>query len=157
MLTLFRYNWQVRDEWFGWCRNLSLEELKAERTGGAGGILQTLFHIVDVEYSWVCVIEGKEVKDPLYSDYGTLEKVKVLSDGYRIELEEFFQKEWPIQGDEQVSPPWMEGLFKKEEILHHIIAHEIHHIGQLSVWARELNREPVSANLLGRTLEGIRG
>ncbi|HDR5875335.1 TPA: damage-inducible protein DinB, partial [Bacillus anthracis] len=30
--------------------------------------------------------------------------------------------------------------------------HEIHHIGQLSIWARELNLRPVSANLIGRGL-----
>jgi uncharacterized damage-inducible protein DinB len=46
----------------------------------------------------------------------------------------------------------MEGEFYKEEVLHHVLVHEIHHIGQLSVWARELNLEPVSANLLGREL-----
>ncbi|GLB61898.1 hypothetical protein NCCP133_40270 [Cytobacillus sp. NCCP-133] len=62
MLSLFRYNWQVRDEWFEWCRRLSPKELKAKRTGGTGSILQTHFHIVDVEYSWVCVIEGKIIK-----------------------------------------------------------------------------------------------
>ncbi|KAF0820757.1 hypothetical protein KIS4809_0284 [Bacillus sp. ZZV12-4809] len=36
--------------------------------------------------------------------------------------------------------------------MNHMIAHEIHHIGQLSVWARDLNLQPVSANLIGRTL-----
>ncbi len=34
------------------------------------------------------------------------------------------------------------------EIMRHTIAHEIHHIGQLSIWARELGRKPVSANLI---------
>lgn len=152
MLTLFRYNWQVRDQWFEWCRQLTLEELKTERTGGVGGILETLFHIVDVEFSWICAIQGKEVKDPLFSDYETLEKVRSLSDEYRRELEPFFQEKWPFQCNEKVTPPWMDGCFKKEEILQHVIVHEIHHIGQLSVWARELELEPVSANLLGREL-----
>ena len=69
MLTLFRYNWQVRDEWFEWCRQLSAEELNANRTGGVGGILETIFHIVDVEFICICDIQGKEVKDPLFSDY----------------------------------------------------------------------------------------
>ncbi|MHB1630483.1 MAG: DinB family protein [Bacilli bacterium] len=36
------------------------------------------------------------------------------------------------------------------EILRHVIAHEIHRIGQLSVCAREIGREPVSANLICR-------
>jgi uncharacterized damage-inducible protein DinB len=38
------------------------------------------------------------------------------------------------------------------EIMRHVIAHEIHHMGQLSVWARELGREPVSANVIGKGL-----
>ena len=49
MLTLFRYNWQVRDEWFRWCQEVPEDELFAMRTGGVGGILHTLFHVVDVE------------------------------------------------------------------------------------------------------------
>ncbi|MED4041317.1 DinB family protein [Niallia taxi] len=38
------------------------------------------------------------------------------------------------------------------EVLLHIAVHEVHHIGQLSVWARELEKEPVSANLIGLDL-----
>ncbi len=38
------------------------------------------------------------------------------------------------------------------EIIRHIIAHEIHHIGQLSIWAREIGKKPVSANFIGRGL-----
>lgn len=33
--------------------------------------------------------------------------------------------------------------------MRHAIAHEIHHIGQLSIWARELGRKPVSVTLSG--------
>ena len=51
MYTLFQYNWQVRDDWFKWCEQLSAEELVRKRVGGVGSILETLFHIVDVEYS----------------------------------------------------------------------------------------------------------
>ena len=39
MITLFRYNWQVRDEWFKWCERVSAEELLRERTGGVGSII----------------------------------------------------------------------------------------------------------------------
>ncbi len=47
MLQLFHYNWQVRDEWLEWCRQLTQEELLGDRIGGVGSILKTLFHIVD--------------------------------------------------------------------------------------------------------------
>lgn len=30
MLTLFRYNWQVRDEWFEWCRQRTAERAECQ-------------------------------------------------------------------------------------------------------------------------------
>ncbi len=59
MLKLFEYNWQVRKDWFDWCESLTEKELLERRTGGPGGILYTLFHIVEVEYSWISEI-GKQ-------------------------------------------------------------------------------------------------
>lgn len=38
------------------------------------------------------------------------------------------------------------------EVMRHVIAHEIHHVGQLSVWAREIGKPPVSAKLIGKGL-----
>ena len=38
------------------------------------------------------------------------------------------------------------------EAIRHIIAHEIHHIGQLSVWAREIGVNSISANFIHRGL-----
>jgi len=40
MITLFRYNWQVRDEWFDWCKQFSHEDFIQARTGGLGSILE---------------------------------------------------------------------------------------------------------------------
>jgi len=48
MQTLFRYNWLVREDWYRWCEEIPEEELLRIRIGGVGGILQTLFHIIDV-------------------------------------------------------------------------------------------------------------
>jgi len=41
------------------------------------------------------------------------------------------------------------------EVMRHVIAHEIHHMGQLSIWSRELGKKPISANLVGRGLVPI--
>ena len=27
MINFFKYNWQVRDEWFNWCKQMPIEEL----------------------------------------------------------------------------------------------------------------------------------
>jgi len=42
--------------------------------------------------------------------------------------------------------------FSFDKIITHILSHEIHHIGQLSVWSRELGLKPVSSDLLFRDL-----
>ncbi|SEB05442.1 Uncharacterized damage-inducible protein DinB (forms a four-helix bundle) [Thalassobacillus cyri] len=156
MIKFFEYNWQVRDEWFEWCNQLSNEELIKERTGGVGSILYTLFHIIDVEYSWLRGIQDKEDVVVEFSDYATLEKVKSLSDSFQNEIAEFLKKSLDGFKDNVVSVPWDEDKYTVEEILHHIIAHEIHHMGQLCVWSRELELNPVPANFIGRKFKSIR-
>ncbi|KEK22439.1 DinB family protein [Bacillus gaemokensis] len=152
METLFRYNWQVRDEWFEWCKQLSEEDLLCKRAGGVGGILQTLFHIVDVEYSWIRALQGKEDFELEFEDYQTLEKVKVLSDSFRNKMEAFLQT-WSSNLENKILvASWTDETYKYGEVVRHVIAHEIHHIGQLSIWSRELNLQPVSANLIRRGL-----
>ncbi|AFQ12295.1 TPA: DinB family protein [Bacillus pacificus] len=150
MYTLLQYNWQVRDDWFKWCEQLSAEELLRKRVGGVGSILATLFHIVDVEYSWISAIQGKEDSEPQFKDYQSIKKVKVLSDLYKKELEDFLQV-WSANLEcKLLKASWTDKTYTYGEVLRHVIVHEIHHIGQLSIWARELNLQPVSANLIGR-------
>lgn len=151
MIKFFKYNWQVRDEWFSWCNQLSMKELLKDRTGGVGNILYTLFHIIDVEYSWLRAIQGKEDMVFNFENYKTLEKVKLLSDNLRLEIVELLE-EISIDTKRVISVHWDEEKYSIDEVLHHIITHEIHHIGQLFVWARELNLSPVSANYIGRKL-----
>jgi uncharacterized damage-inducible protein DinB len=152
MLKFFQYNWQVRDEWFEWCKQLSNEELLKERTGGVGSILYAFFHIIDVEYSWICGIQGKEDVVVPFEEYQTLDKVVVLSEEYRQEILAFLQSNTESSSDQHIQVAWNNDTYSKAEILHHIIAHEIHHIGQLSIWAREMGLQPVSANFIGRGL-----
>lgn len=148
----FQYNWQVRDEWMEWCKQLSPEQLLNERTGGAGTILYTLFHIADVEYSWLRGVQGKPDIQVSYEAYKSLEKVVELSDSWRAELREFIDNWTDEMEDEPVKVAWDEEVYTKGELLRHVIAHEIHHMGQLSIWARELGIAPVSANVIGRGL-----
>ncbi|MED5224005.1 DinB family protein [Bacillus safensis] len=155
MNKFFEYNWQVRDEWVNWCNQLTTEELLQDRIGGVGSILYTLFHIIDVEYSWIRGIQGKEDVVLDFDDYKTLTKVKTLSMTLRHEIVEFLKSHLDEKQDRIVTVPWDEDEYTKNEILHHIIAHEIHHIGQLSVWAREKELTPVSANFIGRKLKSV--
>lgn len=76
MFSFFQYNWQVRDEWLEWCKQLTTEELLMNRVGGVDNILNTLLHIMDVEYSWIRAIRGEQDVALQFGDYHTIEKVK---------------------------------------------------------------------------------
>jgi uncharacterized damage-inducible protein DinB len=152
MLKMFQYNWQVRDEWFHWCENVPEEELLRKRVGGFGNILETLFHIADVEWSWIRTIQGKPDFQEDFKSFMSLELVKKLSDSFHTEVEAFLQS-WTNDMDGLLVTDSWGREFTQGEILRHVIAHEIHHIGQLSVWSRELGLAPVSPNFINR---GIR-
>lgn len=152
MIKLFQYNWMVRDEWFELCKQVPTEELLRNRIGGVGSILYTLFHISDVEYSWIRGIQGKPDIQVQYENYKTLEQVKELSDSWLNETKVFLNTWSNDFENEIVTVPWTEERYTKGELLRHVIAHEIHHIGQISIWAREIGFQPVSANVIGRRL-----
>ncbi len=113
MINFFLYNWQVRDEWFQWCQQLNIEELLKRRTGGAGSILYTLFHIIDVEYSWIRGIQRKEDRIFSFEDYKTLEKIEMLSTKLRNELLEFLTSHKEFN-DEAVTVAWDENEYTKK-------------------------------------------
>ena len=156
MKMFFHYNWMVREEWYRWCEEISEEELLKERTGGQGSILKTLFHIADVEWSWIRLLEGKEDFQEGFENYKSLEKVRQLDAKFRPEVGHFVAN-WDDQMEHRIlKTPGRDGTIDIDEwgeVMRHTIAHEIHHIGQLSIWSRELGREPVSANLVGRGLD----
>ncbi len=54
-------------------------------------MLETLFHIVDVEYSWISALQGEEDRKPQFKDYQSIQKVKALFNLYKRELEVFLQ------------------------------------------------------------------
>ncbi|CAM3724915.1 DinB family protein [Alicyclobacillus pomorum] len=155
MKTLFHYNWQVRDDWFSWCEDVPEDELLKTRIGGVGGILKTLFHIVDVEYSWIRVLQGKTEFEEPFEAYSSLGKVRDLSKQLHAEVEPFVASWTPEMERKELTLQRPNGewiTYRHGEIMRHVIAHEIHHIGQLSVWAREIGREPITANLIRRGL-----
>jgi uncharacterized damage-inducible protein DinB len=155
MITFFQYNWIVRDEWFELCSNLPYEELIKERTGGFKTILHTLLHIVNVEEGWIADINGVPVRNIDFSDYKTIESIRKFSDEIRSEVERVVKNWNPDRDYKNISCPIEDEKMEEftfGEILRHLIAHEIHHIGQLSVWAREIGVQPPSANLIRRGL-----
>ena len=151
---MFRYTWQVRDEWFKWCKQVPVDELIKDRTGGVGSILRTLYHVVDIEAAWINELQSKTWLPYNFMAFNSLDKVMDLSSTSRPEIERFALSFTP-----DVEMKILAGIrngttysYYYGEVVRHVIAHEMHHIGQLSVWARELGPTPISANLIGRGL-----
>lgn len=152
MKKLFYYNWQVREEWFGWCRQFTEEQLLEKRVGGFGNILHTLLHIIVVEYDWIQDLVGGKVFEINLEDYKTIEDVIELHQKLHPEVEEFVNRWTDPMGEKTLVLVDDGESFNYEEVMNHILAHEIHHIGQLSVWSRELGVAPITANLIRRGL-----
>jgi len=149
---LFHYNWKVRDEWFQRLEVLPTSELMKERNAGVGSIIKTLFHIIDVEYSWIRALQNKLDLNFDIKDYENIRSLKILSDELRIEIKGYIDT-WSSEFElEVVKPSWMDRTYYKGEILRHIIVHEVHHIGQLSIWSKEIGIPVVSSNFIERDL-----
>lgn len=90
MLKLFEYNWQVRKDWFDWCESVNEEELMKKRVGGLGYILPTLYHIVAVEYGWICGgIQGEAIQIPSFEEVAGLRRVQDFSARCHAEVAPF--------------------------------------------------------------------
>ncbi|MCR8644356.1 DinB family protein [Paenibacillus sp. N1-5-1-14] len=155
MKIWFEHNRRLREEWYEWCKDVPLEELVKKRTGGIGGILHTLFHIVDVEWSWLQGMQGKPDFQENFEEYMTLEKVMELDAKFRLDVEPFVQA-WDDSYETRLfdveSPNGGEFIETWGVLMRHVIAHQIHHLGQISVWARGIDKKPVSPNLIRKGL-----
>jgi uncharacterized damage-inducible protein DinB len=152
MLRLLEYNWKIRDEWFLIFEQIPIDELLRQRIGGMGSILKTMYHIIDVEYSWIRGLMEKPDIELKYENSMELRRIVELSDHCRVEIKHFLQAWTGEMDNKPVMVSWSKVTFTCGEILRHVIAHEIHHIGQLSVWAKELDVKIVSSNFIGREL-----
>ncbi|MGE7918946.1 DinB family protein [Viridibacillus sp. NPDC093762] len=151
MYELFQYNWEIREEWFQWCETIPNEELVKKRTGGMGSILKNLFHVIDCEQLWINQMQGTPIIEKSINEITNLNAIKEFS-SHTKPITEHFIKLYINEAQEKILVyPMGNGNkmnFTYNKILHHIITHEIHHIGQLSVWAREIGKKPVSSDLI---------
>ena len=156
MLDMFLYNWQVRDEWFNWCEGLPKEELTKKRMGGMGSILHNLYHVIDCEQIWINQMNGSMVSVKDITLINTLEHVINFSNETK-QLTRDFLESWTSEKEQTVfnvtNKKGRTFNFTYGKIMRHIISHEIHHMGQLSVWSRELNLKPISSDLLFRDID----
>ncbi|WP_158289548.1 DinB family protein [Paenibacillus flagellatus] len=153
-LPMFRYNWQIRDEWLEGLAALPEEEWTKPRVGGHRTMLRTLAHIVAVEHEWITTVQGVPDVNHDLDDYPTPEAVKRFSDECRPTVESFLLDWGPDKetGTFEASIGGKTVPIKYAEAVGHLIAHEIHHAGQLSVWAREAGMTPPSPDVVFRGL-----
>jgi uncharacterized damage-inducible protein DinB len=153
LLDMFLYNWQVREDWFKWCKSLSLEELQAERIGGMGSILKNLIHVIDCELLWINYMLEEPHDYPEKNSISNLNEVirysiftKTITETFLRNLPtDYENKKIHINGKGGISHSFTYG-----KIIRHLITHEVHHIGQLSIWSRELELKPISSDLIVR-------
>jgi uncharacterized damage-inducible protein DinB len=94
MRMFFEYNWQVREDWFRWCES-HLDELDKPRTGGLGSIRKTLFHVVNVEQSWIRELAGLPEIQYHESSFPTLQHIREFSQRHRGEIIQFLESWTP--------------------------------------------------------------
>lgn len=151
MITqLFTYNWQVRKDWMEWCEVLSTEELLMPRTGGMKTFIHTLYHVIYCEHIWVSQLLGKEIKVKAMESITTLEEVHAFAEQTRELTKEWLEQEEHFRNQ---TLTLRQRSYPHEKVIYHILTHEVHHIGQLSIWAREINRVPVNSDLLIRDID----
>ncbi len=142
----------MREEWFEWAKQVSAEDLLKQRVGGFNNILHTLLHIVVVEFDWINDLLGGEVIEFQLEDYQTIDDVINLHQHWHPMIRNFVENWTDNLSDKQLVIEEGKRVFSYGEVMKHVIVHEIHHIGQLSIWARELGLSPVQANYIGRGL-----
>lgn len=156
MLSLFKYNWQVREDWFNWCESLPEEEFHKERIGGMKSIRETLIHVIDCELLWLNSLIGEKIvfeRRQLLTQLSEIKEYSTFVQSYTEQLIEQLPSDYENKLIEVQRRDGSILEFTQKKILAHMITHEIHHIGQLSVWAREMQRKPISSDLIIRSFE----
>ena len=123
--------------------------------GGMQSIIHNLFHVIDCEQIWVNQMQGTPVIIKDINRISSLNDVKSFSNLTKPGTESFIKSHTSESEDRILVVKSRNGTtnsFSFDKIITHILSHEIHHIGQLSVWSREIGLKPVSSDLLFRDL-----
>ena len=119
-------------------------------------IQETLIHIVDCELLWLNSMVEKTILYETRNSINSLEDIRAYSAFVKSHTAYFIQHLLSEYDNKIIEVKRRDGTllnFTQKKILAHMITHEIHHIGQLSVWARELQLKPVSSDLIIRNFD----
>ena len=128
MLSLFQYNWQVREDWLNWCQSISEEEFHKERIGGMKSIRETLIHIIDCELLWLNTLVETTVIFELRTTTNELNGVKAYSDFVKSHTSSFIDQLPKDYENRTIEVKRRDGTilhFTQKKILAHMITHEV--------------------------------
>lgn len=103
-----------------------------------------MVHIADAEDGWFRYVIKRELDDwPSYSldEYPDIESIKRLISEVHARTEAFLEELDSADLDRMVQLPWKEAETTLGWIIWHVIEHEVHHRGELSLILGSLGRE----------------
>ncbi|MEK4424891.1 DinB family protein [Solibacillus sp. FSL K6-1523] len=92
MLSLFQYNWQVRENWLNWCQSICAKEFHKERIGRMKSIRNTLIHIVDCELLWLNSMIDKNILFETRNSIKELKDILAYSAFVKSHTESFIEQ-----------------------------------------------------------------
>ncbi len=119
-------------------------------------IREMLIHIADCELLWLNSMVEKNILYETRNSINSLENIRAYSAFVKSHTAYFIKQLLSEYENKIIEVKRRDGTllnFTQKKILAHMITHEIHHIGQLSVWARELQLKPVSSDLIIRNFD----
>jgi uncharacterized damage-inducible protein DinB len=124
--------------------NYQEDELTFKPHASSWEVGQLMLHIGDAEEGWFrYVVERQLDQWPKYSldDYPTINAIKQLLTQIHVQTEAFLATLSLPDLDRVIDPPWGEDSFQLGWIIWHVLEHEIHHRGELSLILGMLGRE----------------
>ena len=139
------YHWQqVRSDLLETIDKFSEPELTFEPFQTSFSAGQIMLHIAGAEEGWFRYVIGREYDEwpPEYSlaDYPTLESIKGLLSAVHVHTDAYLESQSLADLDRLMDVPWGESI-PQSWIIWHVLEHEIHHRGELSLILGLLGRE----------------
>ncbi len=141
---LFSHWTQVRSDLLATVDKFQDEELTFTPYDSSWPAGQIMLHIGDAEEGWFRYVVRRELEQwPDYSlaDYPTTADIKGLLGQIHSRTETFLETLTLADLDRVVELPWGEGTLRLGWIIWHVLEHEIHHRGELSLILGMLGRE----------------
>lgn len=141
---VFSHWTQVRTDLLATVDKFQDEELTFKAYDSSWPVGQLMLHIGDAEEGWFRYVVRRELDQwPDYplQDYPTTADIKELLGQIHTRTEAYLETLTLADLDKAVELPWGESSLRLGWIIWHVLEHEIHHRGELSLILGMLGRE----------------